>query len=131
MAGRRIPKHERGRSRPPSLMLRARQWSICRRRFRPFAEHVHAPALAVEHYKAVHQCKQRVVLGPLDVQARVELRAALPDDNAPRGDVFARVGFDASALGIRIATVPRRALTFFMCHVDLSLLIARMSEQLL
>src|SRR5215213_10262041 len=52
----------------------------------------------------------------------MELRPALPDDDAPGGHVLAGVRLDPAALSVRVAAVPRRALAFLMCHVPLVLL---------
>src|SRR5215213_5764982 len=52
----------------------------------------------------------------------MELRPALPDDDAPGGHVLAGVRLDPPALGVRVAAVPRRALALLMCHVPLVLL---------
>src|SRR5258705_2896449 len=51
------------------------------------------------------QSKQRVVLADADIDARVHLRAALAHDDAAGVDQFPAVGFDAEALGVRIAPV--------------------------
>ena len=50
-------------------------------------------------------CKQRMVLADADVDARVELGAALADDDVARDDGFAAVDFYAQAFRFRVATV--------------------------
>src|SRR5258706_830020 len=51
------------------------------------------------------QGKQSMVLADADIDTRMHLRAALAHDDAARINQFAAVGFDAEALGVRIAAV--------------------------
>ena len=51
-----------------------------------------------------------------DVAARLELAAALADDDATGADSFAAKGFHAEAFAIAVAPVADAALTFLMCH---------------
>ena len=46
----------------------------------------------------------------------MELGAALANDDAAGATGFATVSLDATILGVAIATVPGRALTFLMSH---------------
>jgi len=48
---------------------------------------------------------QRVVAAPPDVEAGVELRPALANDDRARGDDFAAVTLHAEALGVGVAAV--------------------------
>ena len=46
-------------------------------------------------------------------------RPTLTDDDAPRGNFLAAVGFHAQSLGIGVSSVGCTSLTFCMCHVFL------------
>jgi len=87
----------------------------------PFGEHIHPAFLAIHHHEAIREGKQGIVLGTLNVQARMELGATLANDDAAGRDKFPGVGFDSAMLGVRIASVARRTLPLFMCHVPYSL----------
>ena len=68
---------------------------------------VHGPA-AVAHSelnRAADQREQRVVAAAADALARVEVRAALPDDDLARVHELAAVTLDAEALGLGVAAV--------------------------
>src|SRR5438105_14687476 len=67
----------------------------------------HGPATAphAELNLAADQREQRVVAAPADTLARVEVRAALADDDLARVHQLAAVTLDAEALGIRVAAV--------------------------
>src|SRR5512141_2850143 len=77
-------------------------------------------ALVVEVHDAVHLREERVVLGAADVQARLERRAALPDEDRAPGDELAGEALDAEALRVAVASVAGRARTFFVCHLSVS-----------
>lgn len=47
----------------------------------------------------------------------MKLGASLPDDDAAHSHISATKNLDAKALGIGVATILNRTLTFFMCHV--------------
>src|SRR5262249_46326241 len=72
--------------------------------------------LPLEGDLAVDEREERVVLTEADVLASVERRTDLADDDAAGGDVLAAEDLHATALRRRIATVARRALTFFVSH---------------
>src|SRR3954464_13904093 len=65
------------------------------------------PELELDH--AVDQGKQRVVVGPTDVSAGVELGAPLPDEDVSRHDFLATVSLDAEVLGVAGPAVPAGA----------------------
>ena len=80
-------------------------------------DHVDAAVLAgVEMDDAVGDGEQRVIAALTDVAAGVELVADLADDDVAGDDRLAAELLDAAALTVRITTVTRRTLTFFMCH---------------
>ena len=74
-----------------------------------------AALIAEVHRTGCHR-EQRVVLGALYIGTGVPFRAALKDDDRANCDALACVLLNASALGVRIATVANRALALFMCH---------------
>jgi hypothetical protein len=51
-----------------------------------------------------------------DVDARVEPRAALPDDDVTGNNCLAAKHLDAKALRLRIATVLAATACFLVCH---------------
>jgi hypothetical protein len=57
-----------------------------------------------------------VVSADADVRARVELGSALSNEDFAGLDDLTAVSLHAEALRVRISTVTRRTLTFFMCH---------------
>ena len=63
------------------------------------------------------QGEQRVVLAAADAVARVELGAALPDDDLAGLDDLAAEALDAQALGVGVATVAGAGCALFVCHV--------------
>src|SRR5699024_9399985 len=60
--------------------------------------------------------EERVVAATADVQARVEVRAALADDDLTGADDLAAEALDTEALGVRVATVARGTRAFLVCH---------------
>src|SRR5436190_11960685 len=65
-----------------------------------------AAALALaESDRAVDQCEQGVVAADADVAARVELGAALADDDRASRELRAAEHLHAEALGVRVTTV--------------------------
>src|SRR5688572_5936272 len=72
---------------------------------------------ALELDGAVLEREDRVVAAEADVEAGLELGAALADDDRAGADRLAAVRLDAAVLGVAVAAVLRRALTLFMCHV--------------
>src|SRR5207249_5105356 len=59
---------------------------------------------------------QRVVLASANVEARVNPRAALADDDAPSRHDFTAEAFDAEILRVAVPPVPTRTLSFFVRH---------------
>src|SRR6478609_3709795 len=60
--------------------------------------------------------EQRVVAATADVDAGVEVRAALADDDLAGLDDLATEALDAQALGVRVAAVARGARALLVCH---------------
>ena len=73
-------------------------------------------AALVEHDLAIDQCKQCPIAAGADVLTRNELRPALPNQDAPGGDMFAAKSLHAQALADAVASVTNAALTFLVCH---------------
>jgi hypothetical protein len=61
---------------------------------------VHAAALAVKKYRALHQCEQGKVAAHADVLAWVPFRTALPGQDIPGDDSFSAELLDAATLGV-------------------------------
>ena len=61
--------------------------------------------------------EQRVVAAPADQVTRVELGAALPNDDLAGLDDLAAEPLDAKPLGVGVTTVPRAGRTLFVCHL--------------
>src|SRR5688572_25815723 len=74
-------------------------------------------AVLRELHAAVDFCEERVVSAHADVFTRVNLRAALADDDAARRDELAAEGLDAEALRLRVAAVTRASARFLVCHL--------------
>src|SRR4051812_43453479 len=74
-----------------------------------------APFL-VEHDLAVDQREDRPVASDADVLARPPPRALLTADDAPGLGDLAAEELDSQHLGVRIAPVAARSLTFFVSH---------------
>src|SRR5207342_1177500 len=72
---------------------------------------------------AVHEREQRVVAAEADARTRVELRAALANDDVAGFDGLATVQLDAQVLRVGVAAVARRTYALFMCHGCCSLLL--------
>ena len=84
---------------------------------------VDASTFAVEIDRTVHQCEERPVPSGTHILAGVPLGATLTDQNIARDDSLAAELLDPPSLGIRVATVAGRALTFLMCHRSVFLLL--------
>src|SRR5262249_38644070 len=69
---------------------------------------------------AVLEREERPVAAGADVAARVELGAALADDDRASEDGLAAENFYAKTLRVTLASVGRCALTFFMRHGECS-----------
>ena len=72
-----------------------------------------AAALRAELDRASREREQRVVATTADVGARVEVRAALADDDLARDDDLAAEALDAEALRVGVATVASGAMRPF------------------
>ena len=70
----------------------------------------------VEVDGAVGDGEQRVIAPLADVAAGMKAIADLAHDDVAGDDRLAAELLDAAALTVRITTVARRTLTFFMCH---------------
>src|SRR2546430_2305830 len=75
-----------------------------------------ATALHAELDRTRLQGEQRVVAATADVDAGVELGAALADQDLTGLDHLAAVALDAEVLGIGIATVAGAGRTLLVCH---------------
>jgi hypothetical protein len=64
-----------------------------------------AAAPGAELDRACAQREERVVAAPPDIEAGVELRAALPDQDLARVDGLAAEPLDAQPLGVGVAAV--------------------------
>src|SRR5688572_32169478 len=71
---------------------------------------------ALELDGAVLEREDRVVLAEADVEAGVELRAALADDDPAGGDELPAEHLHAPVLRVAVATVAAGTLSLFMCH---------------
>jgi lysophospholipase L1-like esterase len=78
-------------------------------------------AASLEFDNPVHQREQSVVLAAADVSARVVTGTALPHQDAAGANRLVAVHLDAQPLTVRLAAIPRRALTFLVCHVAFSI----------
>lgn len=70
----------------------------------------------VELDGAVGDSEERVIAPLADIAAGMKTIADLADDDVAGDDRLAAELLDAAALTVRITTVARRTLTFFMCH---------------
>ena len=68
----------------------------------------------LEFHLARRGRKESVVAAPPHILPRVELRAALLEDDGPRAHELPTEALDAQALRIRIAPVSRTAYTFLV-----------------
>ena len=88
--------------------------------FRFWRDDADASATDIELDDAIGKREEGVVAAYADVAARVELCAALADDDAAGADGLPPVRFDAEPLRIRIPAVARGTLTFLMSHIGTS-----------
>src|SRR4051812_18749963 len=72
------------------------------------------PELEFDH--TVDQGEQRVIVGPPNVPAGVELGAALAHQDVPRNDLLAPVALNTEILRIAGPAIPAGAYAFLMCH---------------
>ena len=77
-----------------------------------------AATLRAELDRAGHEGEQRVVATTADTLTRVEVRAALTDEDLARVDLLATETLDAEELCVRVATVAGRGRTLLVCHVS-------------
>src|SRR5690606_20376435 len=78
-------------------------------------DHLAVPAGA-ELDRAVRRGEQRVVAAPADVEAGVDLRAALADEDRAGGHEVAVVGLDAESLAVGVTAVPGGAAALGLRH---------------
>ena len=83
-------------------------------------QHANA-APRIELHPAGNQREDRVVPGQLDVLSWMETRPTLARDNLTGLDHLAAVSLETAELGIGVPTVARSSLSFFMCHLKISL----------
>src|SRR5262245_31839284 len=72
--------------------------------------------LELEPDDAIHQGKERVVVGPTDVLPGVELGAALAHDDAAGSHDLTTIALHAEVLGIAVPAVAARAYTLLVSH---------------
>src|SRR5687768_5727023 len=75
-----------------------------------------AAALAAELHRTGLECEQGVVAAAADAAARVEVRAALADDDLARVDELAAEALHAEALGVGVAAVLGGRGALLVCH---------------
>src|SRR3569832_1908703 len=73
-------------------------------------------ALDLELHDAVGQREQGMVAADADVAARMEVRAALTDQDITRRHLLITEALDAEALRVGVASVTATAACLFMCH---------------
>src|SRR3984957_381916 len=78
--------------------------------------HGAATAVPSELDLAGHQREQRVVVTATDALARVEVRAALPDDDLARVDELAAQALHAKPLRVRVTAVTAGRRALLVCH---------------
>src|SRR5690554_3085131 len=112
----------RQRKAPPE---RGPSWSVARGS--GLGDHVHGAALlralGRELDLAVDQREQRVVAAEADARTRVELGAALADDDVAGVDRLPTIDLHAEVFRVGIAAVARGTYALFMCHGCVSLLL--------
>jgi hypothetical protein len=77
---------------------------------------VDSATFLIEVYVSFDQRIDREVVTHADIATWTPFGSDLAKKNVTWRDVLATKLFDASTLGIRIATVSRGALSFFVCH---------------
>lgn len=81
-----------------------------------FCDDVDPSTFSVEHYFAIDQCEQGVVIALANTLSRVKLRANLADEDVSGSNRLTTVLLDSATLRVGIATVTARSLTFLVCH---------------
>ena len=82
---------------------------------------VDATTFLIEVHVAVYQCENRVVLAHANIAAWVPLGSDLTDQDVAWSHQLATKLLHAASLGVGIATVTGRSLTFFVCHFSITL----------
>lgn len=80
----------------------------------------HALAVTAEGLKAdcaIDKGEQRIIAAFADIDARMDMCAALPDKNVAREDELSICTLGPKTLGFTITAVLRRTDAFFMCHL--------------
>ena len=83
---------------------------------RPDGIDIDAPPAAIEPHAPVNERKNRVIAAQPNPLARMELRAALANDDVASNDRFGAEFFYAKPLRNAIATILDGTLTFLMSH---------------
>ena len=81
--------------------------------------------LALELHDAVHEGEERVVLTLADVDAGVDLRSALSDEDVAGQNKLTVGSLGAKALRLTVAAVLGGTHAFFMCHFELHLHVSK------
>jgi hypothetical protein len=76
-------------------------------------------ANALEMNAAINQSVQGVIAADADALTRMDVGAALTDQDVAGQNKLTVAALDAEALGLGITTVLGRTYAFFMCHCDL------------
>ncbi len=78
--------------------------------------YVHSPTFAIERDLAIDQREEGVVFALADALAWMKFVANLANEDVASDNLFAAKFLHAAVLGIRVATVAARALSFFVGH---------------
>jgi hypothetical protein len=73
-------------------------------------------ATVLEFHQARRGRKEGVVAAPFDVLSRFEMGTTLADQDGPTRDLLSVTNLGAETLGVRVATVSARTLSFFVRH---------------
>ena len=104
-------KNSRGEKHPTVYEI-----EIKRRLFCVNADLLLCFCLLLELYLAVDQSEESIVLADADIRARMDVSAALTNENVASRYNLTVCTLDAEALGLGITTVLGRTYAFFMCH---------------
>ena len=74
-------------------------------------------ASPIEDDFALGQGEEGIISSNADIFSRLEMGAPLAHDNGARFDLLAAIGLNAPVLGIAVAAITGRTLSFFMSHV--------------
>src|SRR5215471_13139288 len=113
----RNPRHAKGgpASRPACARSFRRLGRLGRARAGDDA-HRAATADAAELHRAGHQREQRIVIATANAVARMEVRAALPDDDLARVHRLPAEALDAKPLRARVTAVAAGRRALLVCH---------------